>query len=97
LTVLGGGELAEGIVGSLLVVLEHPPPCGFADIVQAQEQVLVEDLLAVSTDTTTASLPPTSTQLAALAFVARSDAVKSNSAWRFKGLCLSVPRGPSTN
>ena len=46
LTKLGGGELAEGIVGPSLVVFDHPPPCGFADVFQAREQVLVEDFLA---------------------------------------------------
>jgi hypothetical protein len=46
LTNLDGRELAEGIVGSLFVVLKHPPPCGFADILQLEEQVLVEDLFA---------------------------------------------------
>jgi hypothetical protein len=33
-------------VWPLLVVLDHPPPGRFPDVVEAQEQVLVEDLLA---------------------------------------------------
>lgn len=46
LTVLGGRHVTQRVVGSLLVVLAHPPPCGLADVVEAQEQMLVELALA---------------------------------------------------
>ena len=34
---------------SLLVVLDHPPPGGFPNVVEAREQILVEHLLAEGT------------------------------------------------
>ena len=33
-------------MGAFLVVVEHPPPRCFANVIQACEQVLVQDLLA---------------------------------------------------
>lgn len=33
-------------MGPFLVVVEHPPPGGLADVVEASEQVLVQDLFA---------------------------------------------------
>ena len=46
MTVLGRCEVAERVMGSLLVVLDHPSPRGFADVVERGEQMLVQDLFA---------------------------------------------------
>jgi hypothetical protein len=43
---LGGCHAANRVMGAFLVVVEHPPPGRLADIVQAREQVLDQNLLA---------------------------------------------------
>lgn len=46
MTVLGGGEVAEGFVMAVFVVLDHPPPGRFPNVVDPGEEVSVEHLLA---------------------------------------------------
>lgn len=46
MTIFGGGEPAEGVVGALLVVIDHPPLRGFPNVFKPHEQVLIEPLLA---------------------------------------------------
>src|SRR3546814_12781551 len=46
LTVLYRRQVAEGVMGALLVVLEHPPVRRLAHIIEASAQVLVQDLRA---------------------------------------------------
>lgn len=43
MTVFAGGQVAQEFLESQFVVLEHPPICRFADIVEAREQVLVQN------------------------------------------------------
>jgi hypothetical protein len=47
LTELGGCNAAEGIGWSVLDVVDHEAPGGFADVFEAGEQMDVEDFLAV--------------------------------------------------
>ena len=42
IAVLGRRQSAERVVGALFVVIDHPPMGGFADIVEAGEEMLVE-------------------------------------------------------
>lgn len=40
--VLGRRHAAEGVVGSCLVVVDHPPLRGLADVLEAGEQILFQ-------------------------------------------------------
>jgi len=42
-----GGEITQRVVGSLLVVLDHPPVGGLAHVLEGGEQMWVEQLIAV--------------------------------------------------
>jgi len=46
LAVLRGCQIAQGVVGTLLVVFDHPTVSRLADVVEAGEQVLVQNLLS---------------------------------------------------
>lgn len=45
--VLDGGHSAEGIVGTVLVVVDQETPGYFTDIFQSGEQVLIQHLFSI--------------------------------------------------
>lgn len=47
ISVLGGRHAAEGVVGTVLIVVDQEAPRRLADVLQPGEQVLVKHLLAV--------------------------------------------------
>jgi hypothetical protein len=63
---LGRCSIAEGIVGSLFVVFDHPPVDGFADVIQGGEAISIQDVFAKGPleSLDVAVLVPTSPRLA---------------------------------